>query len=129
MSILLSLRTIGYHTGQSMGDLITMSAKTIDPSTGRITMNRRKTGTQVIIPFGKTVRELLASIWPADGGLFWPEQAARYEKVGASPLHPGSGEQDPLTAKSSPYVTARQLKMNFQLNRSGPAGLIDFDAS
>lgn len=79
--------TAGYYSGQSMGDLITMRAETVDLGAGSITMNRRKTGKQVIIPISKTLQKLLASIWPKGGkGCFWPEQAERYIKVGASPF-------------------------------------------
>lgn len=77
----------GYSTGQSLGDLATMRAETVDLDANQITMNRRKTGKQVIIPLTKGMRALLVSIWPKGGkGWFWPAEAQRYEKVGASPF-------------------------------------------
>lgn len=77
--------TAGYYTGQSLGDLITMRAETVDLAAGMITMNRRKTGRQVIIPISKELRRLLISLWPVDDrSEFWPEQANRYRRVGAS---------------------------------------------
>lgn len=79
--------TAGYFSGQSLGDLITMRAETVDLKTGLITMHRRKTGKRVIIPLSKSLRVLLVSIWPKGGkGYFWPDEAARYSKVGASPF-------------------------------------------
>jgi integrase len=79
--------TAGYFSGQSLGDLITMRAETVDLNAGSITMHRRKTGKQVIIPLSKSLRALLVSIWPKDGkGFFWPDEAERYSKVGASPF-------------------------------------------
>ncbi len=76
---------VGYHTGQSMGDIITMRRNAVDLEQGRITMHRRKTGKQVIIPIGPTVRALLIGNWPKDkDGYFWPDQAARYLRAGSS---------------------------------------------
>ena len=77
----------GFYTGQSMGDLITMRAESVDLGTGMIRMNRRKTGKQVIIPISNSLRALLVSRWPKGSkGYFWPDEAVRYEKVGASPF-------------------------------------------
>ncbi len=79
--------TAGYFSGQSLGDLVTMRAETVDLKSGMITMQRRKTGKRVIIPLSKTLRNTLVSIWPAGGkGYFWPQEAERYLKVGASPF-------------------------------------------
>ncbi len=81
------MMTAGFYSGQSLGDLVTMRAETVDLGAGQITMHRRKTGKQVIIPISKTLQKLLVSIWPKGGkGFFWPAEAARYEKVGASPF-------------------------------------------
>ncbi|MDR3456252.1 MAG: tyrosine-type recombinase/integrase [Verrucomicrobiae bacterium] len=75
----------GYYTGQSLGDLITLRAEAVDLQAGLITMNRRKTGRQVIIPISKELRQSFVSLWPADGrSEFWPQQAQRYLKTGAS---------------------------------------------
>jgi integrase len=79
--------TAGFYTGQSMGDLVTMRAEAVDLSAGVIRMNRRKTGKQVIIPISDNLRALLVKRFPKGGkGYFWPDEAARYEKVGASPF-------------------------------------------
>jgi len=75
----------GYYTGQSLGDLITLRAESVDLRAGLITINRRKTGKQVIIPISTELRQSLVSIWPADGrSEFWPEEARRYLRTGAS---------------------------------------------
>lgn len=72
----------GFYTGQSMGDLITMRAETVDLSQGLITMNRRKSGKRVIIPISEQVRALLVKLWPKGGkGYFWPKEAERYLNV------------------------------------------------
>lgn len=78
---------VGYFTGQSLGDVIAMRASTVDLEQGKITMHRRKTGKQVIIPIAKPLRAALLSIWPKDGkGYFWPGEAERYLRVGPSPF-------------------------------------------
>ncbi len=77
--------TAGFYTGQSMGDLITLRAENCDLGSGLITMNRRKTGKQVIIPISTQLRTSLVALWPKGGkGYFWPEQAERYLATGAS---------------------------------------------
>lgn len=77
----------GYFTGQSLGDLIMLTAEIVDMKSGLITMHRRKSGTQVIIPISKPLRATLDNIWPRGGkGYFWPEQAALYLKVKATPF-------------------------------------------
>jgi integrase len=79
--------TAGYFCGQCLGDLITMRAETVDLKTGMNTMNRRKTGKQVIIPLSKSLLTLLVSIWPKNGKrCFWPSEAERHSTVGASPF-------------------------------------------
>lgn len=75
----------GYFTGQSLGDLITLKAESVNLGRGIITMNRRKTGRQVIIPICPALNAVLQDHWPKGGkGYFWPEQAARYERVKSS---------------------------------------------
>jgi integrase len=77
--------TAGFYTGQSMGDLITMRAENVNLSAGMITMNRRKTGKQVIIPISENLRAMLVKLWPKGGkGYFWPDEADRYLKSGSS---------------------------------------------
>ena len=99
--------TAGYFSGQSLGDLITMRADTVDLKTDMISMSRRKTGKRVTIPLSKTLRALLISIWPKGGkGYFWPVEAARYLKVGASPF---SQEFYDMLAGAG-MVTAREGK-------------------
>ena len=99
--------TAGYFSGQSLGDLITMRAETVDLKTGMISMSRRKTGKRVTIPLSKSLRVLLVSIWPKGGkGYFWPDEAERYLKIGASPF---SQEFYDMLA-SAGMVTAREDK-------------------
>jgi integrase len=76
--------TVGYYTGQSMGDLITLRASEVDPAQSVMFVQRRKSATRVRIPLRGPVREILAKHWPKDGGYFWPEQAKRYLETRAS---------------------------------------------
>lgn len=77
--------TAGFYTGQSLGDVITLRAENCDLAAGIVTVIRRKTGKQVIIPLSAPLRKLLLSIWPKGGkGYFWPAEAEKYLKVGPS---------------------------------------------
>lgn len=76
---------MGFFTGQSLGDLVTLRRQNVDLAQGQISLNRRKTGTRVNIPLAKPLRSLLQSVWPKNAqDYFWPVEAERYEKTGSS---------------------------------------------
>lgn len=75
----------GYYTGLSLGDLITLRRENVNLATNEIAVNRRKTGTRVKVWMKPKLRELLESLWPKHAtDYFWPKEAERYERSGAS---------------------------------------------
>jgi integrase len=97
----------GFHSGQSLGDLITLSPSNVNFDEGMITISRRKTGKRVAIPISDALRVCLTQKCPnKTREFFWPDEAARYLKTGASPF---SQEFFDLLA-SAGLVAARGLK-------------------
>lgn len=75
----------GFHTGQSMGDLVTLGPGNVDLAQNLITLSRRKTGKRVQIPISTGLRACLKKVWPKQkADYFWPEEAGRYLNSGAS---------------------------------------------
>lgn len=106
-----------FFTGQSMGDLITLKPANVDLAANVMRLARRKTGKRVIIPLAKPLRELLAAAWPkSEDGFFWPKQAERYLRTGATSF---SQEFYDLLAKIG-LVIAREDKQPKKKGRNAP---------
>jgi integrase len=76
---------LGYHTGMRMGDAVTLRRMNVDLVQNTIRFNSRKTGKPVTVPLHPTLRAMFAAMPKGKPDeFFWPEQAQRYEKSGAS---------------------------------------------
>ena len=74
-----------FFTGFSLGDIVTLRRVNVDPRQKSISIKRRKTGRPVTVPISDALLESFKAHWPDKGeGFFFPEQAERYLKQGAS---------------------------------------------
>lgn len=74
-----------FFTGLSMGDLITLELRMVDLAENQLSLYRRKTGQRIMVPISKPLASTFREIWPkGKQAYFWPAEAARYLKTGAS---------------------------------------------
>jgi integrase len=74
-----------FFTGFSLGDLVTLQRVNVDLKQKTISIKRRKTGKAVTVPIGDSTVEAFKDIWPAKSeDYFWPDEAKKYLKTGAS---------------------------------------------
>jgi integrase len=74
-----------FFTGLSMGDLITLELRMVDRPEAVIRLYRRKTGNRINAPISPALLSMFNEIWPKrEQKYFWPEEAERYIKSGAS---------------------------------------------
>jgi integrase len=76
---------VGYHTGMRMGDAITLRRMNVDLAQNIIRFRSRKTDKPQTVPIHPDLRAVFLSMPKGQPNEFyWPEQAQRYEKCGAS---------------------------------------------
>ena len=74
-----------FFTGFALGDLVTLRRLNVDLAQQKISINRRKTGTAVMVPINDAMTAAFKTHWPAKAeDYFFPEQADRYLNRGGA---------------------------------------------